>query len=198
MPSTTSSSAKYARSAVVKASATTTAIKTETDPEALAGAVRGEIKAFDGALAVQNIQTLDDFMAQFFVGQHVFTAILGGFGFQALFLAALGTYGILAYSVMQRTHEIGVRMAIGAQRGRVIAMVTRQGLVLFGFGLLFGLPLVALVTRGITAQMSIFAPVQPTSIAFVVVVLFVVTLGASLLPARRAASVDPIEALRAD
>lgn len=174
------------------------AIKTETDPEALAGAVRGEIKAFDGALAVQNIQTLDDFMAQFFVGQHVFTAILGGFGFLALFLAALGTYGILAYSVMQRTHEIGVRMAIGAQRGRVIAMVTRQGLVLFGFGLLFGLPLVALVTRGITAQMSIFAPVQPTSIAFVVVVLFVVTLGASLLPARRAASVDPIEALRAD
>jgi putative ABC transport system permease protein len=127
-----------------------------------------------------------------------FSLILTGFGSLALFLAALGTYGVLAYSVVQRTHEIGVRMAIGAERRTVVGMITRQGLILAVFGTMIGIPFVALVNRGIASIFEGFVPVETGSVLVVALILALVTVVASLFPALRAASVDPIEALRCE
>ena len=178
--------------------ATSFALKTEVEPASLAEAVRREVFGFEPTAAVQQMQTLDQFIQQFFVGQNIITAILSGFGTLALFLAALGTYGVLAYSVAQRTHEIGVRIAIGAGRGQVMRMVARQGLTLAAVGVALGVPGVILVTRAISKLLSGFMSVEPTTVVVVGAVLTAVTLLASLVPARRAASVDPIEALRCD
>ncbi len=174
-------------------------IKTEVPPESLSETVRREVGLFDANVAIPQLQSLVAFVDQFWVGQRVFTVILSGFGFLALALAALGTYGVLAYSVARRTHEIGVRIALGADRGRVVRMVTRQGMTLGGIGLALGGVFVFWVTKLITALLQGFVPVdvwQP--VAGVGLLLVFVTLVASFVPARRAAGVDPIEALRCE
>jgi putative ABC transport system permease protein len=171
-------------------------LKTDVDPETLAETARREILGFDRSIALTQVQTLDDFVEQFWVGQRVFTAILGGFGTLALVLAALGTYGVLAYSVARRTHEIGIRMAIGAGRGAVMKMIVRHGLILGVVGIVLGVPLVLAEIKVIAAIFSGLVPVEPASVLGVGAVLALVTLAASALPARRAASVDPLEALR--
>lgn len=160
--------------------------------------LREELQTFDRDLSVTQLKTLDAFIDQFWVGQKVFSLILTGFGALALFLAAIGTYGVLAYSVVQRTHEIGVRMAIGADRGKVVRMITGQGLALAALGMLIGIPLILWVNKAIASIFENFVPVETGSIALVALVLALVTGVASLLPALRAASVDPIEALRTE
>ncbi len=172
------------------------ALRTEVDPESLSEPVRRELLAFDRNVALTQVQSLDAFVEQFWVGQRIFTVILGGFGALALILAALGTYGVLAYSVAQRTHEIGVRMAVGAGRGTVIRMIVRQGMVLGIIGIVLGIPLVLVQIKAISAIFSGLVPVEPTSVLGAGLVLAVVTLIASAVPARRAASIDPIRALR--
>ncbi|MEE8525867.1 MAG: ABC transporter permease, partial [Thermoanaerobaculia bacterium] len=174
------------------------ALRTDVEPGTLTESVRRELLAFDRSASVTQVQTLDAFIEQFWVGQNVFTVILGGFGVLALVLAALGTYGVLAYSVARRTHEIGIRMAIGANRGAVLKMIIRQGLLLGVLGLLLGIPLILAQIKIISGIFAGLVPVEPTSVLGVVAVLAVVTLVASALPARRAASVDPIEALRCE
>ncbi len=168
------------------------------DPASLANPVREALTAFDPGVVLTDVQSLDDFTAQFFVGMRVITTILAAFGILALALAALGTYGVLAYSVSQRTHEIGVRMALGAESGKLRRMVTRQGLVLAGIGIAIGVPGVILVTRAIGSAMENLGKVQPLTVLVVAVVLAVVTVLASWMPARRAAKVDPLVALRGD
>ncbi len=172
------------------------ALRTGVDPESLAEPVRRELLAFDRNVALTQVQSLEAFVEQFWVGQQVFTVILGCFGALALILAALGTYGVLAYSVAQRTHEIGVRMAIGAGRGSVMKMIVRQGLILGVIGIVLGIPLVLMEIKAISAIFAGLVPVEPASVLGAGVVLALVTRVASALPARRAASVDPIEALR--
>ncbi|MCB1056897.1 MAG: ABC transporter permease [Acidobacteria bacterium] len=172
------------------------ALRTGVEPHALTESVRTAVAEVDPRLALSQVQTLDEWVAQFFVGAQVFSVLLGGFGILALFLAAMGTYGVLAYSVAQRSHELGVRMAIGAQRGDIIRLVTRQGLQLAAVGLLLGIPGVLAVTRLISATMSTFVGIRPVTVVAVAGVLVVSTILASVLPARRAASVDPLEALR--
>jgi putative ABC transport system permease protein len=174
------------------------ALRTDVEPGSLGDAVRREVLAFDRSASVTQIQTLDAFIEQFWVGQNVFTAILGGFGVLALLLAALGTYGVLAYSVARRTHEIGIRMAIGASRGKVLGMIVRQGLLLALVGMALGVPLILAQVRVISTIFAGLVSVEPGSALGVVAVLAVVTLAASAIPARRAASVDPIEALRCE
>jgi len=173
-------------------------LRTAGDPGALGNSVREALTAYDPGLVLSQVQPLDDFTAQFFVGMRIITAILGGFGTLALLLAALGTYGVLAYSVAQRTHEIGVRMALGAESGKLRRMVTRQGLILAGLGILIGVPGVVLVTRAIGSTMANMAKVEPLTVLAVASVLAVVTVLASWIPARRAASVDPLVALRGE
>ncbi len=180
------------------ASAFGVALKTDVEPETLSEPVRRELLAFDRNIALTQLQTLDAFIEQFWVGQQVFTAILGGFGTLALVLAALGTYGVLAYSVAQRTHEIGIRMAIGAGRSEVLKMIVRQGLIVGAIGIGLGLLLVPLQVKLISAIFQGIVPVEPGSVIGAALVLALVTLAASFIPARRAASVDPMRALRSE
>ena len=135
------------------------ALAAAVEPESLAETVRREVTAFDRNAALAQLQTLDAFVEQFWVGQQVFTAILGGFGTLALVLAALGTYGVLAYSVAQRTHEIGIRMAIGADRRTVLNMIVRQGALVGAIGIALGMLLVPVQIKVISAIFQGFVPV---------------------------------------
>jgi putative ABC transport system permease protein len=169
---------------------------TDAAPETLANPAREALTAYDPGLVVSEVQPLDEFIAQFFVGMRVITSILAAFGTLALLLAALGTYGVLAYAVAQRTHEIGVRLALGARSGQVRGMVTRQGLILAAVGIGLGVPGVIAVTRLIGSAMEGFGRVDPAVIVGVAAVLAATTVLASWMPARRAARVDPAVALR--
>jgi len=171
-------------------------VRCRMDPHALAGPLRNELTAIDPRLAIGQIQTMQEFVDQFFLGVNFFNTILGGFGFLALLLAALGTYGVLAYNVTQRSQEIGVRMALGASPGRILRMVTRQGATLGVVGLAVGAPGVLGIARIIDSIRVSAPPIQPLTIVIVFVVLFLTTLAASWFPAMRAAGLDPMSVLR--
>ncbi|MEM1181857.1 MAG: ABC transporter permease [Acidobacteriota bacterium] len=160
--------------------------------------LRRAVQGFDAHLGVTQVQLLDDFIDQFWAGQRVFTVILQAFGALALLLAALGTYGVLAYAVTQRRQEIGIRMAIGASRASVVGMILRQGLTLAVLGFALGIPGIWMVNRAIQSILQSFAPVEIGPVLGGGTVLFVVTLVASLLPALRASGIDPSTALRDD
>src|SRR5262249_31575294 len=122
--------------------------------------------------------------------------LLTGFAGVALLLAAIGLYGVLAYIVTQRTREIGIRSALGAQRADVIGLVLRQGMTLAGVGLLLGLVVAFALTRLIRALLFDVTPTDPLTFVVIPLLLAAVALLACWLPARRAGKVDPIEALR--
>lgn len=166
--------------------------------DALNDTLRREVQSFDAGIGVTQILSLDAFIDQFWAGQKVFSVILRSFGGLALLLAALGTYGVLAYSVVQRTAEIGIRIAVGADRAAVVRMVLRQGLTLAALGIALGIPGIWLVNQGLKAVMAGFVPVEAGSVTTGVAVLLAVTFFASLFPALRASSIDPAEALRGD
>ena len=168
------------------------------EPSSLIEPSRRAVLELDRTIAATGIQSLDDFIDQFWVGQRIFATILSGFGFLALLLAALGTYGVLAYSVVQRRHEIGIRMAIGASRQAVMGMVIRRGMLLGTLGLLLAIPLVLTEVQIIRSIFANFVDVEPSSVVIVGFLMLVVTLMASAIPAGRAASIDPIRALRND
>ena len=168
------------------------------DPERLADAARGAVWAIDAELPLDSVLSLDEFIATQLAGMDVLTGVLGGFAGFALLLAALGVYGLLAYSVSQRTQEIGVRMAMGASRGRVMGMVLRQAGALVGTGLLFGVPMAWGVTRLLAAALGPLATPPATFVPAIALGLVAITFFASLLPARRAATLPPLSALRAD
>ena len=172
-------------------------LRTGLEENALSEVVRREIVAVDAQLSLGQVQSMRAFVDQFFVGARVFNVVLVGFGILALLLAALGTYGVLAYSVAQRTHEIGVRMAIGAHRTQVVRMITWQGLKLTLVGFVLGVP----GTWGITVLIeSLLAggafEVERATAVGVGAVLLAVSVLACILPAQRAAAVDPMVALR--
>jgi len=130
--------------------------------------------------------------------QRFFGHLMGAFAGQALLLACLGVYGVLAYAVSQRIHEIGVRLALGARPQDVVGLVVRRGLLLGAAGAGLGLLLSLGVSRALAGVLYGVAPYDPASLAATAAALLVVVLAASLLPARRAAAVDPIAALRSE
>ncbi|MDA8020615.1 MAG: ABC transporter permease [Thermoanaerobaculia bacterium] len=178
------------------ASALFVTLATQVSPESLTQPVRRTLFEYDPGLAVSQIQSLDAVIDQFWAGQRIISAILQGFGSLALLLAAIGTYGVLAYSVALRRQEIGVRMALGASRREVVTMVMRQGLFLGAIGLVLGLPGIMGVKALLEQVMAGFVPVEMVGMGAAVSVMVGVILLASFLPARSAASVDPIKALR--
>lgn len=171
-------------------------LRSADDPHTISEPIRSVLGEIDPDITLNQVLTMEEFVDQFFVGINLFNVVLGGFGMLALLLAALGTYGVLAYSVSQRTHEIGIRMAIGAQGSTVVGMIARQGITLglvgLGVGLLLTLPVTALIQRTLEG----LVPVKSATVGGVALLLLVVTLLASVLPARRAAGVDPVLALR--
>ena len=175
---------------------------TGSNPRALIAAVRNAIRELDPKIPLADVQTLSDY---FSVGLYPFRmlgVVMGGCGVMALLLASLGIYGIISYSVAQRTRELGIRMALGALQRDILRMVVRQGMTLVIIGLGIGLLLSFALTRLLTSsllELELPLPVSATdSLTFVSVtmLLAVVALVACYIPARRATKVDPIEALR--
>jgi len=163
-----------------------------------AGAVREAIRASDPGLAVFNVRRMDDVRLLIYWQYQLFGIMFGVFGAVALFLAAIGVYGVLSFAVSQRTQEIGLRMALGAERKRVLRMVVRQGLTLAAIGVLFGLVGAFGVTRVIRTLLYRVTPTDPVSFVGVAAFLTLIAVLASYLPARRATTVDPVVALRND
>ena len=171
-------------------------LRTPRDPMGLAAAVRGEIRRLDPALPVAEVQSMTR-VVYASVAQPRFIAFLVLiFAVVALSLAAIGTYGVLAYMVELRTREIGVRMALGAQAGQVLQMVLSQGAWLVGSGLILGVIGALALRRALASILFGVAPTDPTIFATVLLVLAVVGLLACYLPAQRATRVDPLVALR--
>ena len=175
-------------------------LKTAVEPTSLTAAVRNEIQAVDPEQPVAATASLEQMVADSTALTRIQSILLGVFAGIALLLAAVGLYGVMAYSVSQRTQEIGIRMALGAHRQSVLMMVLRQALVLTGAGLVIGiagaLALGRLMTSTLEPLLFQVEPTDLTTLVAVSVVLVVVALFAALIPARRATQVDPIQALR--
>jgi predicted permease len=160
--------------------------------------VRQVLKEINPDLPILTMQSLADQVKENFTQQELIARLTSLFGGLALVLATVGLYGVTAYGVARRTGEIGVRMALGASRGRVMALVMRRALVLAGIGLLFGLPLTVAAGYLIRNQLYGVSGGDPLTLASAVIILALSSALASVLPARRAASIAPMSALRVE
>jgi len=174
----------------------TMVVRTTGDPSALAPPVRGVIRNLDPQQPVGEITTMESLLSVSVARQRFSASLLTVFSILALVMAAVGIYGVMSYTVLQRTHEIGVRMALGAQRGDVLKLVLRTGVVLGVVGVVVGLVASFALTRLIATLLFEVTATDKATFAIVAVVLFVVTLLACYVPARRATRVDPLKALR--
>src|SRR5256714_14926140 len=174
----------------------TLVVRTKGEPQSVAAAVREQIRALDANLPVADVKTLRDQLDLSLFPSRVAAWTLGGFGVLALLLAAIGIYGVVSYSVAQRTREIGVRMALGAKEKHVLRLVLGQGLFVIAVGLALGLLLAVASTRVIVGFLYGVGAAEPLPFAGVPLLLGFVALVASYIPARRATKVDPLKALR--
>jgi predicted permease len=171
-------------------------IKTVGNPSAVVESVRKQVKGFDANVPVYSIRTLNE-LTESTIRQEILIAKLSSFfAGLALLLAAIGLYGVLSYSVAGRTREIGIRMALGAQRRRVLAMILQEAGKLVIFGVLLGVPAAFLSSRLVASMLFGLSRTDPVSMAIVIAILVCIALLASFIPARRATKVDPMIALR--
>ncbi|HEX6669487.1 MAG TPA: ABC transporter permease, partial [Gemmatimonadales bacterium] len=172
-------------------------VRTTADPGAMARRVAEEVLALDAAQPVANVQTLEEVRGEALASPRLTTTLLLLFSLLALCITAAGLGGVVAFSVSQRTQEIGVRMALGAGRAEVLGMVLREGLRLVGLGLVLG-ALAAVLLSGLLAGLLFHVETtDPLTFAGMALVLVLIAAAACLVPARRAATVDPLVALRA-
>ena len=171
-------------------------VRASGDPEALRAAVAREVQTLDRNLPLSGVKTLSEQLNNSLTEQRVAATLVAVFGLLALALAAIGLYGLLAYTVSQRTHEIGVRLALGAQTGDVLRLVLGEGLRLSLLGVAVGLLAAAGVTRLVASLLHGVGALDPLTYGGVAVALVLVALVASYVPARRATKVDPMTALR--
>ncbi len=170
-------------------------IRTAGDAAAFAPILRREVQALDKDQPVYNVRTMDDVVANSLGTRRVSMQLFAVFAGAALLLAAIGIYGVMAYSVTQRTHEIGIRMALGAQRSDVVALVIRQGMMLTVIGVVVGVAGAFALTRLIANLLFGVAATDPLTFVAIPLLLLFVALVACYLPARRAARLDPTIAL---
>jgi predicted permease len=189
---------RYYRQPPQMKNAATFEVRTSGSPSAFASSVRAIVADIDPALPVYGVMTQADQVATSLRQERLFARLATLLGTIALLLAAIGLYGLLAYNVARRTPEIGVRMALGAARGRVLWMVLRESLVLALLGLMAGVPLALAGTRMLDTMLFGLASRDPATLAAAAAILIVLAATAGYLPARRAARVDPLVALRAD
>jgi len=171
-------------------------IRAVNNPAGLAAPVRNEIRGSDPGLPIFSLRTMEDLRREGFWQFRLFGYMFGIFGAAALFLAGVGVYGVLSFSVSQRTQEMGVRIALGAKQSDVLGLVVRQGVTLAAVGVLLGLVGAFGVTRVIRSLLYNVTPTDPLSFGGVALFLAAIAVLASYLPARRATNVDPIIALR--
>jgi predicted permease len=171
-------------------------VRTRGNPDGLFGSVRGQVQSLDANLPLFDVKTLNEHMKLALFPAKVAATVLGVFGLVALMLAAIGVYGITSYAVAQRTHEIGVRLALGAQLGDVLRLVLSHGLKLTIIGAAIGLLGAYLATRAITSVLYGVSATDPITFGLVSLLLIGVALIASYVPARRATKVEPLVALR--
>jgi len=173
-------------------------VRTAGKPMAMARAVEDAIHGVNPALPVYGRRSLEQSISVAYFGQRMGGSLLGVFGALALALAAVGLYGVLAYTVTQRSREVGIRMALGAARSDVLGLILRYGLRLATIGLAIGLVVSIAVTRLMRSLLFGVSPTDPATILAVSIMLVVVALAASFLPAYRASRIDPILAIRQD
>ena len=170
--------------------------RTSSDAAALAGAVVREIHAVDPDVAVYGIRTMQDRLYDSLARQRFSSTMLGAFAAFALVLAAVGIYGVMSYLVTQSTHDIGVRVALGAQPGNIVGLVVRQGMELAAIGILVGLAGAAALTRVMASLLFGVSATDALTFSAVAALLAAVAFVATVIPARRATRVDPMVALR--
>jgi predicted permease len=173
-------------------------VRTTGDPLALSSSVRRAVWNVDPDEPVSSMRSMDQIFDAELLNRNTQMTLLSAFAALALLMAAVGLYGVLSYTVAQRTPEIGVRMALGAPRSVVVMEVVRSALVLAGFGVVLGLGVAVALSRLLTSWLFSVSPGDPTTFAAAALLLGVMTLLASYVPARRSASVDPASVLRAE
>jgi len=178
--------------------APTLVARVDGDPAAAIEAIRGTVRRVDPALVMTGLETMGQAVSGSLLLVRTGAVLFGLFGALGLVLAAVGVYGLIAFTVSQRTHEIGIRMAIGASRRDVTRLVVREGAILAVLGLAFGLVGAAAFTRVLAAVLYGVSPTDPLTFGAVALLLALVAGGASLAPARRAAAIDPQTALRTE
>jgi putative ABC transport system permease protein len=173
-------------------------IRTPREPLSLVPMVRAEVAALDKDTPIYFIRTMEQSIGEDRYWNNLFSAVFAIFGASALVLAGVGIYGVISFSVQRRTQEIGLRMALGAQRGDVLRMLLRQGLIQLALGLTFGLPAAFGASRGLADMVFPVQPGDPMVFTLVAAGLSMVAMVACLIPGQRAMDVDPNVALRCD
>jgi ABC-type antimicrobial peptide transport system permease subunit len=173
-------------------------IEFEGEPSALESMARRTFANLNPDLTIGTFQSLDFQVAGNFNGERLISRLTELFGLLALVLASVGLYGITTYSVARRTSEIGLRMALGANRSRVLSLVMRNALLLVSLGLALGIPLALLGGRLVSAQLYGVRTYDPLTLTAAVLILALSAALAGFIPARRAASIEPMHALRTE
>ena len=171
-------------------------VRTTGEPTNMTEAVRHEVYRADKDQPVFDVKTMEEVLAESFSELRIFSSLITIFATLALLLAAVGVYGVISYSVTERTHEIGIRMALGAQRKNIVKMILGQCLTLVVIGVAIGVAGAFLATRVLSTLLAGVVAVEPSTFVGVALVLILVANIACLIPARRATKVEPMIALR--
>ena len=171
-------------------------LRSAIDPASLTPAVRDAVAAIDKDQPVFNVNTMKQLVDDSVATRHITLVLLGLFSGLALLLAAIGIYGVISYSVQQRTHEIGIRMALGAQRRDVLRLVVGQGVKLAALGIGIGIAAAFGLTRLMASLLFGVGAYDPVAFMAAALLLLLVAIAACYIPARRAIAVDPMVALR--
>jgi ABC-type antimicrobial peptide transport system permease subunit len=171
-------------------------VRIQGSPEAASQSIRAILRKADPTLPVTYFRTLDEQVSRSLTTERMLAALSGSFGTLALLLSLVGLYGVMSFAVTQRTHEIGIRVALGATRFAAVWLVLRDALVMTAAGIALALPCVWALGRVVESQLYGVKPTDPGTIAAATLILCATALGAALIPAHRASSVSPTDALR--